>query len=230
MRMGLYRHYYLRIPRRQKKRLIAGSIFCAVLFCVVSSLVIFYKNVGPVLTERAEHYASETAAEIVSQAVSTVFAENDITYQNLMTIEKNSAGQILSIQSNSGKINQLRNALDQAIRREMEKRSDGYIRIPFGSILKHEAFAAMGPKIKVKINLSGKALLDFQDEFESVGINQTKHKIYLDAALTLSMISAAARQEETVHYQIPVAETIIIGSVPQYYSGRGYEIPSIADK
>ncbi len=230
MRMGLYRRCYFHIPRRKQKQYCAGGIMSILLFCIVSAFGMFYQNVNPVFLKRAEHYANEMGAQIINQAVGKVFADNDIEYRDLVSLEKNNSGDIISIQANTAKINLLKAQIDQAIRTEIEERTDGYVSIPFGNILKQEAFAAAGPKIKIKVNLSGIVDSDFKDEFETVGINQTKHKIYLDTTLTVSIISLTMNQDKTIHNQIPIAETIIVGNVPHYYSSSGNEIPAVANK
>ena len=180
--------------------------------------------------KRVEHYTNETANKIINQAVGQVFANEDIEYNDLVKLERNTSGEIISVQSNTAKLNRLKAQIEQTIRSELENNIDGYISIPVGNVLKQEVFAAAGPKIKIKVNLSGIAALDFKEEFKAVGINQTKHKIYLDMELTIAILSVTMNQEETIHNQIPIAETVIVGNVPYYYSNSGNEIPAIADK
>ena len=230
MRIGLHRRYYFQMPYRRKKRCCTVGIAFILLFCIASACGIFYKNVRPVFLKRVEHYASEIANKIINQAVGQVFAGEDIEYNDLIKLERNSAGEVISIQSNTAKINRLKAQIEQTVRSELENNTDGYVSIPVGNVLKQEVFAAAGPKIKIKVNLSGTAAMDFQEEFTAVGINQTKHKIYLDTELTISILSVTMSQEQTIHNQIPIAETVIVGSVPHYYSNSGNEIPAIADK
>ena len=75
----------------------------------------------------------------------------------------------------------------------------------------------MGYRIPISISTDGFAKIDFDDEFTSCGINQVKHKIYMTISVRISVISAVFTKTETVTSGVPVAETIISGTVPNYY-------------
>lgn len=217
MRLGLYRPRRFFVSRRCKKIHKVRFLFFMLLLCTAIIIGVFYQNVRPVFLLRMEHYMEETAGKMINRAVEQVFSENSISYQNLVDIRQNENGEIVFMQADAAQLNILKSQIHTALLNTLKEDANGYMDIPFGSILKQEVFAAAGPNIKIKVNLSGAAQLDFGDKFEAVGINQTRHTIYLDVTLTLSAISATMHQTKTIHNQIPVAQTVIVGDIPQVY-------------
>ena len=53
------------------------------------------------------------------------------------------------------------------------------IRIPLGSFSGISIFAGLGPKVTYDINPYGEVFCYFTSNFETAGINQTYHKLYL---------------------------------------------------
>lgn len=224
MRLGMYRRSCFYIPAYKRRKYKLCFVLYLIVFLLFCGCILFVSRVRPVLLTRAAHYADETATSIINTAVDEVFSADGADYRDLVYIDKNSDGDIISIQANTVEMNRIKAAVTQSIQEHMEEQGGGYVKIPFGSVLGSELLAGSGPNIPAKMQLSGVVHVDFADVFESSGINQTKHKIYLNVALTMSVVSTTIHKSETVHNQIPIAETIIVGHTPNYYSSNGSSI------
>ena len=53
------------------------------------------------------------------------------------------------------------------------------------------------------------------EAFEEAGINQTRHRIFLEIAASIQIVQPLLSSTITVKTDVPLAETIIIGNVPQ---------------
>ena len=73
-----------------------------------------------------------------------------------------------------------------------------------------------GPKIPLKISLSGSVKANFRSLFESGGINQTKHQLYLDVSTNVFALIPGYPTTTTIDTSILVAETVLIGDVPKF--------------
>ena len=60
-------------------------------------------------------------------------------------------------------------------------------------------------------------VVDYATEFESTGINQTRHRIYIIVTTDIKLIVPLVSEEIRVTTNIPIAETIIIGDVPEQF-------------
>ena len=208
MRMGLGRAY-----RRVLVSPKIGVLLCAAVFVFV------FCRLQPQLEVRAAEFARAAANRAVNSAVSEVFSGVD--YYELSSVRENAAGEITAVTMNTGRMNALRAEVAGAVMADTENFKDGCVRIPLGAVLGADLLAAVGPRITVRTVSLGQVNVDFYDEFEAAGINQVKHKIYLTASVTVSVIGASMAEGETVTAEIPVAETLIVGKVPDYYAEDG---------
>lgn len=219
MRMGLYRPR--RVLRPKQKRQFLCFIILLIVVSALGLLLNFYLRIEPVYCERAAQYAEETAAFAVNQAAAQVFLDKK-TEDIFIGTENNDM-----YRADTAKLNSLKAELDQAIRQELEKKEDGWIQMPIGSMFSQNVFAATGPKISLKVHTTSVVKLDFQETFTAAGINQVQHKIDLVANIQMYIISAGMHIEKTVSHQIPVTETILSGQIPNYYAGNQSQIPAI---
>ena len=65
----------------------------------------------------------------------------------------------------------------------------------------------------------------FSTEFESAGINQTRHKIYLSLQTTVRLVIPSGAKQVALGSQVLVAESIIVGEVPSSY----VNVPEVGD-
>jgi len=86
--------------------------------------------------------------------------------------------------------------------------------------IRKSLFAAGGPKINVRVIPTGSVETDFESEFVSAGINQTRHRIYLEVKTTVGIVVPFTDKKTEITTRIPVAETVIIGDVPEFYIDR----------
>ena len=96
--------------------------------------------------------------------------------------------------------------------------------IPIGTALKSPILAKYGPQLKVSIEPIGTVSVDFKTSFESAGINQTRHRIYLEAKTQVKVVIPLTTSTKEVKAQIPICETIIVGEVPESYVNVPAEI------
>ncbi len=191
---------------------------CIVLVCTVAffagSLAILVRF-KPVFEEKASNAAKMKATDIINKATDSVFA--DIYFENPVNITKDEEGKITSVHSDSVAMNQLKTKLSLAVQQFAENAEDSTVYIPIGSLTSFSVLQGVGYRIPVKLSTDGFAKIDFNDEFINAGINQVKHKIYMTASVKVSVISSVMSKTETVTAEIPVAETVIVGTVPNYY-------------
>jgi len=88
------------------------------------------------------------------------------------------------------------------------------IKVPFGWMTDKSAFYSVGPKITTEIEPVGNISTSYESKFESAGINQTRHKIYLNVTAKIRLKLPLKNQDMEVSTQIPVSDTIIVGKIP----------------
>lgn len=90
--------------------------------------------------------------------------------------------------------------------------------------------SGIGPNIKIKFADSGTVETKVRSEFESAGINQTIHKIYLDVSCKVSILTPYNVTDETIKNEVVLAENVIVGVVPStYYNLEGMDQDKLID-
>ena len=212
MRLGLGKPPIFRTKRPQK----ASFFLRFFLGFFISALLLgwFFSRLYSNYIAYLKMYAVNTATQLLNESLS----EEADCFQNVLQIFKKDTGEICAIESNTAALNQIRSCLVQKMSQKLSENNSGTLRIPLGNLFKNETLSGIGPKIPVRIVPSGIVYADFRQEFTSAGINQVKHSIYLDAKITVAIISAGITRSETVSVSIPAAETVIVGEVPAYYA------------
>ena len=158
--------------------------------------------------------ASTTIA--VNDAVYYTLSD-EMRYEDLVTITRDNDGDIASVSANSLKINKIARDTASISQSNLKNLSLNGIPIPLGALTGIEAFAGLGPNIYFRIIPVSSVSCDFTSTFESVGINQTKHTIYLNVIADISIVMPSRTENFAVNTEILVGESVIIGTVPDAY-------------
>ncbi|MFW5992071.1 MAG: sporulation protein YunB [Halanaerobiaceae bacterium] len=147
-----------------------------------------------------------------------------LEYQDLITYKVNNEGDIVLLQPNTARINSFSSSISIKIQERLESISDIDVPIPLLKLLGLDIIAAMGPDLYAKIIPVGFVHPPtVRDSFESAGINQTRHKIYLKVDVRLKLIIPFSQRITQLSADLPVTEVTILGKVPEVYVGLNSE-------
>ncbi len=158
--------------------------------------------------------ASTTVA--VNDAVFYTLSD-EMRYEDLVTVLRNEQGDIVSFSANALKINKIARDTASISQSNLKNLSLNGIPIPLGALTGIEALAGLGPSIHFRIIPVSSVSCDFSSTFDSVGINQTKHSIYLNVIADISIVMPSRTQNFAVSTQILVGESVIVGKVPDTF-------------
>lgn len=172
------------------------------------------RQIAPSVLAIAEARARIIATEAINKAVKERITKN-IKYTDLIAIHKDVTGQVTLIQINTIEINRIETETSLEVVKTLKEISMEKIKIPLGLITGSKILSNMGPSINVSLYPVGTAYVDTSEAFEEAGINQTRHKILLDITAQVRIVQPLLSSRVEIKTSIPIAETIIIGSVPQ---------------
>ncbi len=200
---------------RKKSNLLLFIAF--VLIITIYFATLFEKEVKPFIMSIAEVRARYIAIDATNYAVYDIISREDITYEKLVTLQKNNSGQITALQSNMLLINRLKTDIAIAVQERIASVDKTEIRIPFSNFINNNFFYDLGPKVPITLMAVGSAQTDFESAFSSAGINQTKHEISIVVKSRVRVILPIMYSNAEFTTKVPVAETIIVGMVPEQY-------------
>ncbi len=199
--------------KRRKKWLF---ILLALLLLGALLLLHFQRNVTRVLVSISEATMRASTTVAVNDAVYYTLSD-EMRYEDLVTVLRNESGDIVSFSANPLKINKIARDTASISQSNLKNLSLNGIPVPLGALTGVEALAGLGPSIQFRIIPVSSVSCDFFSEFESVGINQTKHSIYLNVIADISIVMPSRTKNFAVTTEILVGESVIVGHVPDTF-------------
>lgn len=170
----------------------------------------------PTLLELSEARAKIIATAAVNRALSEEIAL-EIKYEDLMAWKTDGQGNVVAVQPNTGEINRLAAVTTIRVQESLRLVQREKVRIPLGQVLGSQLLAAIGPWIAISILPVGTVNTTVMDYFETAGINQLRHRIYLDIEAYVRIVVPLVSSSVVVNTRMPIAEAIILGDVPRVY-------------
>ena len=220
---------YLRFTGRQRVLIWLTVIFTLLLALTVAVVL----HMKPVVVDLATARTSNAVNRIVVAAVNDAVDSGRIDYEQLVDFDKDAEGHVTALRSNMAAFNRLQASIADDILQRMAEVSSTDLAIPIGTLTGSPLLAGRGPCLRVRMQSVGTATARFDNQFSSAGINQTRHRIILDVDVHVSILLPGLTTYTKVSNEISVAETVIVGGVPQtytYFSTTEDKIEDYADE
>ncbi len=186
------------------------------LILALIGFVILDYRLKPTLLRIANTRANMIATSVINRAIHEKVARS-LKYEDLYFVRQDNQGRVVMMQPNTGEINRIAAEATIQISEALKNISEERIRIPLGQALGSHLLASMGPWISVRILPAGTINVNVTDQFIHSGINQTRHKIYLDVTVGIRIVVPLVSERVAVNVKMPVSEGIILGDVPEVY-------------
>lgn len=200
-------------PKRKRK---FPRVFCIVVAAIFLVLLYFQTNVTRVLISVSEASMRALAIEAINDAVYQTLSKN-LDYDDLVEIERDENGDVSAIAANALKINKIARDTAALSQKYLQSAGDDGILIPLGALTGIEALAGVGKRISIDILPVCSVVCAFSSDFTSVGINQTKHSIYLNVIADVSIVMASRTDNFAVQTDILAGECVLVGKIPDAY-------------
>ena len=211
----------LKLERRLRRGLptwvLTWLVAAGVMLCAVR---VTERALRPVLAAAARYQVRSQVTAAVEQWAARDLQERGVDYSDFVTITRNEAGEITALSADMARLNLLRAELSAHLLERLED-SQLELTIPVGSLLPLEPTWARGPELHLRALALGTASAEFESEFTSAGINQTRHRLWLELSVPVTVLLPGGGEELTVDSRLCVAETVIVGRVPQTWFQTG---------
>ena len=191
---------------------LAGVILAA------AAILLFHSQLRPALARLAGAQVNNLVVGLVSASVREDAASGALDYSGLISLEKDSAGQITALHSNMAAAEVLRTQVVERLLERLDGLSAQELRIPLGSLTGSALLSGRGPEVPVRILSLSALSADFDNQFTSAGINQTRYQVVLKVHVTVELLLPGGPAETEVTTQVAAAETILLGQVPEHYT------------
>lgn len=202
-------------PKPLKLRIFIFILAAAVLLVILIS----YGTLSTVIVDLAVSEAYDNITYTVNEVLADEVIAETIDYNDMVSLITDNNGNITALVTNMANVNYLQAKITNAIVKKFAESDVTKVEIPIGSLFGNAFLSGHGPRISANILSVINVNTTFRNEFSDAGINQTRHRIMMDVDVTLGILLAGYQNRwDTVTTEITVAETVIVGSVPNTYA------------
>ena len=184
------------------------------MLAAIAALFLFRWKFNQPVRELAQAQVINATSDLINDAIDRQIEAGDIQYDRIVYFEKHLNGAITALKTNMSEVNRLKTNTLNIINDEILALDQTDIGVPIGSIFLPELFSGRGKTIPVQIIAIRNSDGYFESHFTQAGINQTLHRLNMCVVVDVSILVLGRSASFTVSSEVVVAETIIIGDVP----------------
>ena len=209
----MHLHKRRRFGRRRDKRIIV----LLALPLIIVAVVITDIRVRPIVRAYAENEVNRLCYESINVAADKAVEMSGIRYDDIVRVERSGDNSISAVMADVAAVNKIKTCVTSELMTALEGVENQKIRVPIGSAMGSSLLAGRGPDISVSVRLTGSSEVEISSRLESVGINQTRHSVVMDIRCIVYVVLLGRQTVSEITLSVPIAETIIIGTVPETY-------------
>ncbi len=196
-------------------------VIAVILVLTIAVLLLFRKHYNEPVRELSRTQIMNATSDLINDAIDQQIEAGDIQYDRIVYFEKDLNGRITALKTNMSEVNRLKTCTLNIINDEILALDTSDIGIPLGSVFLPELFSGRGPVIPVQIISIRNSDAYFTSNFTAAGINQTLHQLSMSVLVDVSVLVLGETASFTVTSEVVVAETIIVGDVPDTFFQTG---------
>lgn len=196
--------------------------FLCLLIAISVLLFTFFRiRYRDVIRTLAQTQVRNSTSDLINKAIDHQIETGNILYERIVYFEKDLDGRITALKTNMSEVNRLKTDILSLINDEILALDTSDIGIPLGSLIFPEFLSGRGPTIPVRILSIRNSDATFHSNFTEAGINQTLQQLTMDISVDVAILVLGGTDIFTVTSQVVVAETIIVGQVPDTFFQTG---------
>lgn len=192
------------------------------LVCILAGAALLYlllrSRLDPLVQDLAVAGTRNAVDLALQEAVAAHLAAGELEYSGLVTLVKDKSGGVTAAIANVGKMNAIQAALRQDVLNAMSDGATADLSVPLGNLLGVPLLSGLGPRIRIRILSVAQIDARLAGSFTASGINQSLHRIILELTAEVYVLVPGQTLTTEVYARLPLAETIIVGRVPDSYT------------
>lgn len=184
--------------------LVAASIWCSV-------------KAKPLLIDNAEEKADCAVSNAISGGIAAALESDEYCNAQFVSVDYGEDGSVQSVKCDGALLTKFSVRVNDEIEKQINEIGGGEVNVHLGSLLGISNTLGKGPVLRYKYDLSTSVDCDLKSEFSDAGINQTSHRILLNVTVNTTVMIPFCSKRRNVCSTFPIAETVIVGKVPQSY-------------
>ena len=210
------------VPRRKvfrvRRRLPSALLPLLVAFAVSISFFRFLSlRLDPLIETMAVSKATNLITLAVSEEIDLSLADEQLNYKDFVDMETGDGGQVTALSFKTAESTRFKRLVVERLINRLEQIQADELAVPLGNLTGVTLFSALGPSVRVRVQSVGDVIAEYENQFTSAGVNQTRHSIYLNVTVTIYLLIPGEIIPVSSTERVCIAETIVVGQVPDTY-------------
>ena len=171
-----------------------------------------------IVNNYANSKAKVLSNSVINQTVHKYLQDNNIKYSDLLKINTKEDGTVTSVEFDTVEMTKIKSGIISQIQKEVNAHNVVVMNIPVGTLTGNLFLNNRGPTVRIEMQISSAVYSKISSKFISAGINQTLHQITLSIRSDVYFIMPWYRSSGSFETEFILAETIIVGEVPDAYT------------
>lgn len=197
-----------------------ARLLCMVLILTVMITVTLEADsrLRVIVNNYANSKAKVLSNSVINQTVHKYLQDNNIKYSDLLKINTKEDGTVTSVEFDTVEMTKIKSGIISQIQKEVNAHNVVVMNIPVGTLTGNQFLNNRGPTVRIEMQISSAVYSKISSKFISAGINQTLHQITLSIRSDVYFIMPWYRSSGSFETEFILAETIIVGEVPDAYT------------
>lgn len=185
---------------------------------IICLIVVFESQIEPFEEKCVIKQAKSISNIMINNAIAEATDELKYTYYDLAKVNYSDSGEVKAITTVSENINNLKSSVMLNIQKELDKNEMYYFTLPLGAFTQLNSINNWGPDVEINFRLSGSAKCKIKSKFNSAGLNQTIHHIYIVVITNIIVMTPNFTKEKVYKSDYEIAQTVIVGDIPNAFA------------
>lgn len=234
-----------RVKLKTKKKPYSIIIYIIIITIILSFILLnrLSKRITPIIFNYAEIETKKFSNFIINEAIAKNITSH-ISSDEIFKVTENNNGEIKTVDFDTAKINKYLTKATKSIQEYMDNIEKGNIYkiddidnltkkynredlkkgiifyVSSGLAFKNPLLSNLGPKIPVKISLTGDVISYISAEVEDYGINNAVIKVFAHIETNEDIILPFYDKNIKMKAKVPIAIKMITGKIPEFYYGN----------
>ena len=194
----------------------AAVILLGIGFIITGSLLLIKDRFGDSIEATAEAVAVNAVAIKINESLENGFYNEELG-EPLLTVERDDEGNIQYLEPNSRVINKLLQEFSTNVKENYSLDDVEEIKVNWGVITGSKILSQLPFTAKVKVQPVSLTKFQYESEFETEGINQTRYRLYCTVNSQIHIVAPFTDKTAEINRKVLLAEAVIVGKVPDSY-------------
>ncbi len=204
--------------QRLKKKI--GVKLIGAAFILFGAVIVLQLIIRPNIVRVCEYNTKAVVLSLIDSSINSRLDElgTDTGYSSLVKLSFTESGRVSSIESNTALINRIKTDMLTDINNRLMAGETESVELSVGTLSGIQAFHGAGPSVSMHVEPKGYADAVFISEFSDAGINQTLHRIIMRTTVSVTAFIPLYSVETKVSGDFLIAETVIVGDIPESFT------------